>query len=515
MGLALISLFPAWPAISLAIVVLYISYALAFRRLHLPPGPKGWPVIGNVIQLIAGGEHLELVFRDWAKIFGDIVYLRVFNREIVVLNKFSVARDLLEKRSSIYSDRPPFVLLNMMGWQDVTPLVPYGPQFRKHRRFIQQTFNQDASRAFHASQERETLVLLDNLVQAPDKFIKHFKTFSAATIFPIIYGRPVTSVDDELVKLVDAALLLTLQSGSPAAALADFFPILRHIPLWAPFSGFKHKALQVRKIVLELMNIPFEMVKMDMLSGEARPSFTSTLIERYCDPEKPTYDSENERAIKGSAAVLYAGADDTTTTVMETFVFAMVSHPEVFQKAQAEIDEVIGSRRLPNLSDRPSLPYLECVLKEMLRWNPPVPLNLPHRVTVNDVYQGYFIPEGATIVANVFAMLHDCEHPDEFIPERYIKEINLPDSRKVAFGFGRRMCPGRHFALSSVWCMMANMIAALIIERTPEDRAANVSPALQVAAGFVRHPKSFSCVIRPRSERAMALIREARNFAGI
>lgn len=86
---------------------------------------------------------------------------------------------------------------------------------------------------------------------------------------------------------------------------------------------------------------------------------------------------------------------------METFVLAMVRNPDVYRKLQAEMDKVTRTERLPTLEDKPHLPYLECVLKEVYRWNPPVPLGLPHRLMEDDVYRGYHLPKGATIIANI------------------------------------------------------------------------------------------------------------------
>jgi len=198
---------------------------------------------------------------------------------------------------------------------------------------------------------------------------------------------------------------------------------------------------------------------------------------------------------------------------METFLLAMTRYPNVYRKAQAEMDKTIGNERLPTLADMGSLPYLECILKEVLRWNTPFPLGLPHRVMTDDQYRGYHIPRGSTIVANIFAMLHDCDQADEFVPERYEERTDLPDPRDVVFGFGRRICPGRYFAKSSLWCMMANIIATLDIERSPEDVEKKIFPELQIIPGFISHPKPFSCSIGFRSDTAASLIRDAKAFA--
>ncbi|KAG8768621.1 cytochrome c oxidase subunit 2 [Ceratobasidium sp. 428] len=75
----------------------------------------------------------------------------------------------------------------------------------------------------------------------------------------------------------------------------------------------------------------------------------------------------------------------------------MALYPEVQVKAQAEVDRVIGKDRLPEMSDRASLPYVECVLKEVLRWQSVVPLGIPHACMEEDEYKGYRIPKGATV----------------------------------------------------------------------------------------------------------------------
>ncbi|KAG5730241.1 O-methylsterigmatocystin oxidoreductase [Termitomyces sp. T112] len=493
--------------------VLWLAYCLVTaRRPNFPPGPKGWPFIGNVLQM--GENHLELLFREWARQFGEIVYIQILNQPMVILTDLEAARDLLDKRSSIYSDRPRFVLFSdLMGWHSASTHIRYGPRFRKHRRFIQQTFNQRASIVFHPLQERESLILLDNMIQSPDFFVRHFKRFAAATIFPITYGHNITSADDVFIKLADKAATLTVRSGTPAASLVDFIPALRHIPTWAPFAEFKRKALETRVAVEEMMNIPFEMVKKQMRSGQAQPCFTSTLLEMHCDPRKVGSNSEDERDIRGAAGTLYAAAEDTTVAVMQAFMLAMVRHPEVLFKAQEEMDRVIGVDRLPTYNDRGSLPYLDCVLKEVLRWNPPVPLGMPHRVMEDNSYLGYYIPKGTIVLVNIFAILHDCPHPEDFQPERYLKGTDYPDPRELVFGFGRRICPGRHFAESSIWIMMANIIAMLDVGRTSEDKEKGKFPELDFTCGLVRHPKPFKCSVRPRRRNTTTLIQEARHSA--
>lgn len=80
----------------------------------------------------------------------------------------------------------------------------------------------------------------------------------------------------------------------------------------------------------------------------------------------------------------------------------MVVYPEVQRKAQMEIDQVIGTDRLPGFQDRQNLPYIDAMVKEVLRWHPVAPMGLPHMTTEDDIYKGYLIPKGAYLLPNIW-----------------------------------------------------------------------------------------------------------------
>jgi len=123
----------------------------------------------------------------------------------------------------------------------------------------------------------------------------------------------------------------------------------------------------------------------------------------------------------------------------------MVLNPEVMKKGQEELDRVVGRERLPDFSDRENLPYIDALVKELLRWNPPTPIAVPNRAMQDDVYRGYFIPAGATVIQNVWAIFRDPNiypDPEAFNPDRFLKDGKInplvfnPEDR--VFGAGRR-----------------------------------------------------------------------------
>ena len=130
---------------------------------------------------------------------------------------------------------------------------------------------------------------------------------------------------------------------------------------------------------------------------------------------------------------------------MQTFFLAMTLNPGVVEKAQEELDRVVGKDRLPEFSDRDDLPYINAVVKELLRWNVPIPISLPVKTIQDDIYRGYSIPAGATVIENTWAVCRDSNiypDPEAFNPDRFLKdgEINPlvfnPEDR--VFGSGRR-----------------------------------------------------------------------------
>jgi len=130
---------------------------------------------------------------------------------------------------------------------------------------------------------------------------------------------------------------------------------------------------------------------------------------------------------------------------LQTFFLAMVLNHDVTKKAQEELDRVVGQERLPDFADKDNLPYINAVVKELLRWGPPIPIGLPRRVMQDDVYRGYFIPAGATVIEKIWAVCRDLDiypDPEAFNPDRFLKngEINplIFNPEDKVFGSGRR-----------------------------------------------------------------------------
>jgi cytochrome P450 len=105
--------------------------------------------------------------------------------------------------------------------------------------------------------------------------------------------------------------------------------------------------------------------------GTALPSMTHTMLDN--DAQLPPEKSELD-IIKDTTATVYLGGADTTVAAVISFFLAMIIYPDVQRRAQAEIDRVLGKDRLPEMDDKPNLPYVQGVVNECLRWLPVTPL---------------------------------------------------------------------------------------------------------------------------------------------
>lgn len=218
---------------------------------------------------------------------------------------------------------------------------------------------------------------------------------------------------------------------------------------------------------------------------------------------------------EGVCGTAFAAAAEATRTTLCAFFLLMREHPMIQRKALAEITRVLGHNRLPEFSDRESLPYVQALYLEVMRWMPAAPFAFPHSSVSDDIYQGYFIPKGSVVIGNVWAMLNDeakYPNPRVFNPERFLDaDGDLTDDTDVrailAFGFGRRVCAGRHFADALLWRVMASVIAAFDIGQ-PKGGEENAKVDLDdfFDQGIISHVAPFKCSIVPRTEEMAKVI---------
>jgi cytochrome P450 len=252
--------------------------------------------------------------------------------------------------------------------------------------------------------------------------------------------------------------------------------------------------------------------------------------------------------IKEVTGEMYLAGVDTTKSAVEKFFLAMLVHPEVQAKAQAEIDRVVGRDRLPDYGDQKDLPYVQAVVSECLRWLPIVPQGacagsaeeltltlvqacpIASRRTTSTgatssprarsswALSGLSIPvyprPRLTPRRNILHNPLDYPEPERFHPERYLTpegtlDPSVRDPRSACFGFGRRMCPGRFVADATLFGAVATLLATLDVVRAKDANGVQMVPQVECTSGIISYAQAFPWAVRVRNERAGKLLAES------
>ncbi|KAG6809717.1 hypothetical protein H0H92_015024 [Tricholoma furcatifolium] len=291
-----------------------------------------------------------------------------------------------------------------------------------------------------------------------ENWYDHMERVAASVALTAGYGLHCLTGRESEIQAIREIMAEMLEFTVPSSSIVNFFPFLDYLPWEMPWRT-RAKAFRERQEVLHdsLVN--------NAVNGKA--SGMNTWASVFVDQNKPEGD---QRGLLKQ----FAG----------TFVLACILYPDWVVTAQKEIDAVVGSDRMPSLQDRPHLPYVEAVIREIHRWRPAgmayllvlhlvadcsilVRFGVPHCSVADDVieYQGqeYFIPKGSIIFAVPWAIEHNqsvFEDHDRFMPERFLDSTGQlkPDYYTSAFGFGRRICPGIPFAERSIWADVVTML---------------------------------------------------------
>ncbi|KAJ3849625.1 cytochrome P450 [Lentinula lateritia] len=481
-----------------------------FRRFNksskpLPPGPWSLPWIGNIKCLFSRPNWIS--YTEWYRTYeSDIVHVNIAGNSVIILNTSEAAMELLERRSSIYSSRTSIILVvrptlrmlnDLLGWEWSFISMPYGQKWNAQRKLVVNSKNYLLFRApynhnnvlavfnannpeHHEPQElKSTRLFLLKLYEKPEDFVHLLRKMGGSTILSVIYGYDVDAVQDSAhTENAEQGADGFLQTFMPGSFLVDYIPWMRYIPSWFPGASFQCRAQVWKEAMEQLLHGPFDEMRN---SEKFEEGLQSCFVSRCMGKPSGDLNIDQEWVIKQTAA-----GTDTTVVTLWSFFLAMTKYPEFQKKAQEELDRVVGAKRLPDFDDRDSLPYIQAIVYEVMR-QPITPSSLPHFSSEEDVYDGYRIPKGSIVIANVWAMLHEEKiytDPYIFNPDRYIRiadgQLDHDVVKPLAgFGFGRRVCPGKHMAFSAIWIAVASILSVFNISKALDADGDIIEPSME------------------------------------
>ncbi|KLO17831.1 cytochrome P450 [Schizopora paradoxa] len=520
-----------WASVSalLSAFVLSILYTGSRKKdkRRYPPGPAADPIVGNVRSFPQHDPHK--VFSKWGKTFGELTYVHVLGKPIIVLNSLDIIKNLLDKRGMNYSGRPRAILYEMIKWSETVILLPFGEKWKKQRRMISENFTPTTVKEYFPLLENEVLSFVRRFEGRPDCLDESLHRLLSGTMLRLTYGHIVQSDDDSFMERIGRAAHLLALYPNPGAMPVDFFPFLRYLPVWFPGMGFIRHANSTRDFVAELTEDLYKIVEDDVLSGRMNTS----LVAKWRGDSKKAKSLGRDDIIdvKMNGFTTYVAGVETTESTIFTFYLMMIVNPEIQRRAQLEIDQFVATEgRLPSFEDRTQLPFVGCILKEVYRFGPPLPLAVPHTTFKDDVYKNMFIPGGSLVIPNIWGLMNDEKvfpDPNVFNPDRHmtktgaetkneVSSVELGSEKTIAsdpstlvFGFGRRICPGKQFADGMVWLVIARTLAVFdVLPPLNETTGKPELPEVEYITTATARPKDFKCRVLPRSERHLSLLRD-------
>ena len=486
----------------------------AYRFRRLPPSPPKQPFLGNKNLIPKSRPWLQM--EAWSKEYGPMYTLWQGRNPTIVISDPQIAVDLMEKRSIVYSSRPRMVVMGDIFTQNKGLLTaPYGEYWRRLRKINHLGLMSKAALSYRPVQSWESMRLVHDLATTPHFFERHIQRYAASVVMTVAYARRVDSMNDPDVQQILTMMQYMASLNVPGRYLAESLPILARVPdVLAPWKAdIKVHARKFGQFFIELGERAIQRYN----KGELPHCFLRTLME-----SRDKYDLSEDEICRQSAGLFGAGSD-TSSATMTTFILAMTVFGRdggILARAQEELDRVVGRRRSPTWDDEPNLPYVRAVVKETFRWRPVAVLGgTPHANTEDDIYNGFFIPKGTTILSNFWAMNHNEAYfpePHTFRPERYLDEgfvFPMPQGYN-SFGFGRRVCPGQLVAEQSLFITVSRILWAFNIYKAVDAQGKEIEyDTWAYSENFNTQPLPFKTRIEPRGPEFLEVLGRDYNEA--
>ncbi|CAN8328311.1 unnamed protein product [Cochlearia groenlandica] len=457
-----------------SIIIIFISIKFLFkkpnRKLNLPPCPVyTLPVIGH-LHLLKNPIHKTLLSISRSLKDTPIFHLRLGNRLVYVISSRSIAEECFTLNDVVLANRPELIMGKHVAYNSsIMIAASYGDHWRNLRRVaaveilsshrintfmsirkdeIRRLITHLSTDSLHGFVEVEMKTLLGNL---------SFNNIIMMIAGKRYYGGGLTERNDEA-KVV-RQLISEVVVGSGAGNLADYLPIIGWI------NGFeKHTKNLGQRFDAFLQRL------VDEKREEKEKEKGQTLIHHLLSLQETQPDYYTDVNIKGIILALVLAGTDTSAVTLEWAMSNLLNHPEILEKAKAEIDEMIGLDRLLDESDIVNLPYIQNIVSETFRLYPAVPLLLPHYSSEECKVAGYDMPRGTMLLTNIWAMHRDpslWEEAERFKPERFEKEGEI--EKLMPFGMGRRACPGIELGKRLVSLALGSLIQCFEWERVGEE----------------------------------------------
>ncbi|XP_019418276.1 PREDICTED: isoleucine N-monooxygenase 1-like [Lupinus angustifolius] len=463
------------------------------RKSKLPPGPKPWPIVGQLPEMLANKPASMWIHKVMKEMKTEIACIRLGNVHVIPVSCPSIAREFLRKHDAVFASRP------MSNSADIisngyltTAFAQFGEQWRKMKKvlindmfsyqkhqWLQEKRNEEANNLMFYVYNRCKNVDDHGLVNVRIAAQHYCGNVIRKLIFNTRYfgkGRDDGGPGFEEVEHIDS--IFTLLRYVFAFCVSDYMPCLRGFN----FEGLEKKVDKAIKIMKKYHDPIIEERITQWNDGSKME------VEDLLDIMISLKDANNNplltmEEIKWQIMDLMLAAVDNPSNAVEWALAEMINQPELFQKAIEELDNVVGKHRLVQESDIPKLNFVKACAREAFRLHPVAPFNLPHVAMKDTTITNYFIPKGSHILLSRQELGRNPKvwnDPLKFKPERHLKNdgsevvLTEPDLGFISFSIGRRSCPAVKLGTTITVMLFARLLHGFTWSATPKVSCVNL-----------------------------------------
>ena len=464
------------------------------------PGPRSLPMVGNLFDLGIRKPHEKLM--ELSQQHGPIYKLRYLNENCVVLTSLPLIMEASFNKGSHFSGRPSTFrfqqIIKETGLLDFGDLDDIGRIWRKiGARNVRP--NREALEGVEPVTTEICQELLDSWSSSSGtaKYLKDdLARFSSCLMLRLLVGDcggPCSNSVERLLQLED--VYIKALDSNINGMLLDTHPWLRY---------FGNKTWHFMEESFKMADNLYELHKNSVLENK-----------KYCvlkmvlrDTSKANV-SDNDTLAKGILISLALGALSTTRNLIHNIIGVLAHHPHIQKAVQDEVDHVVGDR-MPDITDRKSMPYTEAMILDVMRNTRVLPMTGSHKTTRDTTLGGYHIPAGVTVLLSLWSIHHDpqfWQDPYAFKPERFLDPdgqlvaVDHPNRRQILpFGAGPRSCPGEALARGRVFLFIAMFCQRLTVNPEGHPDPAMMDPRRYEIQGLGLSPPLHKYVLHDRHQ---------------